>query len=130
MVYDDMFFNINHGYLEGLVRGFKGGILSQTDYSNLVQCETLEGAILYIVLLQLWIVNHHNLDLKLHLQSTDYGNFLANEPGPISVNVIEERLKEKLVLEFNHFRNHSLEPLSTFLDYITLDRTVEIIEMC
>ena len=36
------------------------GILSQNDYLNLVQCETLE-------------------DLKLHLQSTDYGNFLANE---------------------------------------------------
>ena len=36
------------------------GILSQNDYLNLVQCETLE-------------------DLKLHLQSTDYGNFLSNE---------------------------------------------------
>lgn len=36
-------FNIDHGYLEGLVRGFKGGILKQSDYLNLVQCETLEG---------------------------------------------------------------------------------------
>ena len=36
------------------------GVLSQNDYLNLVQCETLE-------------------DLKLHLQSTDYGNFLASE---------------------------------------------------
>ena len=69
-------FNIDNGYLEGLCRGFKNGlltkdfhihnkfldsgILSQNDYLNLVQCETLE-------------------DLKLHLQSTDYGNFLANE---------------------------------------------------
>ena len=82
-------FNIDNGYLEGLCRGFKNGIknhtflqkrpkncsdfklqvlswdfstgvLSQNDYLNLVQCETLE-------------------DLKLHLQSTDYGNFLASE---------------------------------------------------
>ena len=58
-------------------------------------------------------------DLKLHLQSTDYGNFLANEPGNITVQVIDERLKEKLVTEFTHLRNNSLEPLSTFLDYIT-----------
>lgn len=36
-------FNIDNGYLEGLVRGFKGGILKQTDYLNLIQCETLEG---------------------------------------------------------------------------------------
>ena len=81
-------FNIDNGYLEGLCRGFKNGkkrhtsavkrtkqcsncvkkcftlrfsgVLSQNDYLNLVQCETLE-------------------DLKLHLQSTDYGNFLASE---------------------------------------------------
>ena len=39
-------------------------------------------------------------DLKLHIQSTDYGNFLANEPGNITVQVIDERLKEKLVTEF------------------------------
>ena len=39
-------FNIDGGYLEGLCRGFKCGILKQADYLNLVQCETLEG--LYI----------------------------------------------------------------------------------
>lgn len=36
-------FNIDGGYLEGLCRGFKCGILRQSDYLNLVQCETLEG---------------------------------------------------------------------------------------
>ena len=36
-------FNIENGYLEGLCRGFKNGILKQGDYLNLVQCETLEG---------------------------------------------------------------------------------------
>lgn len=36
-------FNIDNGYLEGLCRGFKNGILKQHDYLNLVQCETLEG---------------------------------------------------------------------------------------
>jgi V-type H+-transporting ATPase subunit d len=66
----------------------------------LVQCETLE-------------------DLRLHLQSTDYGNFLANEASPLTVNVIDDRLREKLVQEYQHLRNVSYEPLSTFLDYIT-----------
>lgn len=39
----EFFFNIDHGYLEALIRGFKSGLLTSTDYANLVQCETLEG---------------------------------------------------------------------------------------
>lgn len=42
-MFGDILFNVNHGYLEGLVRGFKSGILRAQDYSNLVQCETLDG---------------------------------------------------------------------------------------
>jgi V-type H+-transporting ATPase subunit d len=97
---DDLLFNLDHGYAEGLCRGFKSGILKASEYHNLVQCETLE-------------------DLRLHLQSTDYGNFLANEASPLTVNVIDDRLREKLVQEFQHLRNVSYEPLSIFLDYIT-----------
>jgi V-type H+-transporting ATPase subunit d len=40
-------FNIDNGYLEGLCRGFKNGILRQGDYLNLVQCETLEGKVFF-----------------------------------------------------------------------------------
>ena len=72
----DVMFNIDNGYLEGLVRGFKSGILKSHDYVNLVQCETLD-------------------DLKLHLQTTDYGSFLANEPSPLSVSVIDDKIREK-----------------------------------
>ena len=59
------------------------------------------------------------LDLKLHLAGTDYGNFLANEPSPISVSTLDDKLREKTVTEFMHMRNHAVEPLSTFLDFIT-----------
>jgi len=96
----EVLFNINDGYLEGLVRGFKSGILRTQDYVNLVQCETLE-------------------DLKLHLQTTDYGNFLSNEPSPLSVSTIDDKIREKYVAEFIHLRNHSVGDLSKFLDYIT-----------
>ncbi|XP_014249761.1 V-type proton ATPase subunit d [Cimex lectularius] len=99
-------FNIDAGYLEGLCRGFKCGILRNSDYLNLVQCETLE-------------------DLKLHLQGTDYGNFLANEPSPLTVSVIDDKLREKLVIEFQHIRNHAVEPLSTFLDFITYSYMID-----
>ena len=41
-------FNVDHGYLEGLVRGFRSGILTRVDYLNLVQCETVDGELLFV----------------------------------------------------------------------------------
>lgn len=43
IAFDELLFNVDSGYLEGLVRGFRSGILTQSDYLNLAQCETLEG---------------------------------------------------------------------------------------
>ncbi|KAM3626074.1 uncharacterized protein V6R79_022124 [Siganus canaliculatus] len=106
MPFSELYFNADNGYLEGLVRGFKAGILSQADYLNLVQCETLE-------------------DLKLHLQSTDYGSFLANEASPLTVSVIDDKLKEKMVVEFRHMRNQSYEPLASFMDFITYSYMID-----
>ncbi|XP_012999611.1 V-type proton ATPase subunit d 2 isoform X2 [Cavia porcellus] len=102
----DLHFNVDHGYLEGLVRGCKASLLTPQDYVNLVQCETLE-------------------DLKIHLQTTDYGNFLANETNPLTVSKIDTEMRKKLCREFDYFRNHSLEPLSTFLSYMTCSYMID-----
>lgn len=99
-------FNVESGYLEGIVRGFKQGILTHTQYANLAQCETLEGPT-------------SNPDFKLQLAATDYGNFLQNEPSPIATSTIQEKARDKLVAEFAYLRAHALEPLATFLDYLT-----------
>merc|ERR1712087_233299 len=63
-----LFNNIDDGYLEGLLRGYRAGILTDSDYVNLRQCESID-------------------DMKMHLASTDYGNFLQNEPSPISASL-------------------------------------------
>jgi V-type H+-transporting ATPase subunit d len=99
-------FNINDGYLEALVRGYRSGILQGQDYNNLTQCETLE-------------------DMKLHLGSTDYGDFLAQEPSPLHTTTIAEKCTLKLVKEFNHLRAQAVEPLATFLDYITYQYMID-----
>lgn len=57
-------------------------------------------------------------DLKLHLAGSDYGNFLANEASPLAVATIDDKLRERLVIEFRHLRNQALKPLSDFMDYI------------
>lgn len=67
---------------------------------------------------QTFVFSPHS-DLKLHLQSTDYGSFLANEASPLTVSVIDDKLKEKMVVEFRHMRNQSYEPLASFMDFIT-----------
>jgi hypothetical protein len=34
---------VNNGFLEGIVRGVKNSLLTQSQYHNLTQCENLEG---------------------------------------------------------------------------------------
>jgi hypothetical protein len=36
-------FNMQHGFPEAIVRGFRSGLLKDSDYHHLSQCETLEG---------------------------------------------------------------------------------------
>ncbi|TRM61068.1 V0 complex, c/d subunit of ATPase [Schizophyllum amplum] len=95
-----LFFNVDNGFLEGIVRGFKAGILTQSHYANLTQCDTLE-------------------DFRTQLSATDYGNFLANEPLPLSTSTIADKATQILVDQFNYLRSNAVEPLAKFLDYIT-----------
>ena len=70
-------FNIQNGFVEALVRGYRSGFLLDGDYHRIVQCETLEGEECASAFVQsphpCWI------DIKLNLQETDYGQFLGNE---------------------------------------------------
>ncbi|OZJ04254.1 V-type proton ATPase subunit d [Bifiguratus adelaidae] len=101
-----LFFNENDGYLDGILRGFKSGILSSATYLNMTQCETLE-------------------DLRLQLGSTDYGSLLQNEPSPISTSTIADRCTQKLVEEFQYIKAHAVQPLDKFLDYITYSYMID-----
>ena len=58
-------------------------------------------------------------DFRTQLSSTDYGNFLANEPMPISTSTISEKATQVLVEQFNFLRSNAVEPLSKFLEYMT-----------
>ncbi|KAI9592360.1 V0 complex, c/d subunit of ATPase [Syncephalis fuscata] len=95
-----LMFNVDDGYLEGIVRGYRSGLLSSTNYLNLTQCESLD-------------------DLKLQLSATDYGNLLQNEPSPLATSTIAEKCTEQLVEEFQYMRQSAVAPLSKFLDFMT-----------
>lgn len=36
-------FNLEHGYLDGIVRGYRSMLITSVQYSSFIQCETLEG---------------------------------------------------------------------------------------
>jgi hypothetical protein len=40
---EGLFFNVNGGYLEGIVRGYRNALLTGQNYNNLTQCETIDG---------------------------------------------------------------------------------------
>ncbi|KAF5360971.1 hypothetical protein D9756_005019 [Leucocoprinus leucothites] len=101
-----LFFNVDTGFLEGIVRGYKSGILTQNQYANLTQCETLE-------------------DFRTQLSATDYGNFLANEPLPLSTSTISDKATQVVVDHFNYIRTNAVQPLSKFLDYITYSYMID-----
>ncbi|EDR13773.1 uncharacterized protein LACBIDRAFT_309140 [Laccaria bicolor S238N-H82] len=103
---ESLFFNVDSGFLEGVIRGYKAGILTQNQYANLTQCESLE-------------------DFRTQLSATDYGNFLANEPLPISTSTIADKATQVLVDQFNYIRNNAVQPLSKFLEYITYSYMID-----
>jgi hypothetical protein len=39
-------FNMQHGFVEALVRGYRSGFLTDTDYHHMTQCDNLEVFIL------------------------------------------------------------------------------------
>ncbi|GAU26000.1 hypothetical protein TSUD_166820 [Trifolium subterraneum] len=99
--FEALSFNIHGGYLEAIVRGHRSGLLTTADYNNLCQCETLD-------------------DIKMHLSATEYGPYLQNEPSPLHTTTIVEKCTLKLVDDYKHMLCQATEPLSTFLEYITI----------
>jgi hypothetical protein len=112
---------VNNGFLEGIIRGYKAGILTQSHYASLTQCESLEGIRFTPSPSRQAFGKAHltHPDLKTQLSATDYGNFLANEPSPLSTATISDRATQILVDQFNFARSNAVEPLGKFLDYIT-----------
>ena len=100
-------------------------MLTQAQYASLTQSETLEGSPRFLLQIATILFNNPTkcssfvTDLRTQLASTDYGNFLANEPSPISTATIADKALKILVDQFNYLRSNAIAPLDKFLDYIT-----------
>eukprot|EP00823_Brevimastigomonas_motovehiculus_P003259 TRINITY_DN196_c0_g1_i2.p1 TRINITY_DN196_c0_g1~~TRINITY_DN196_c0_g1_i2.p1 ORF type:complete len:432 (+),score=107.99 TRINITY_DN196_c0_g1_i2:81-1376(+) len=133
-------FNMEHGYLEAIVRGMRSGFLRDYEYKQLSNCDTLE-------------------DLKLALTDTDYVNAMqesfkstssssssssansssnsssissssvlsSSSRSTISPHYIHERCTEKFIADFSYLRSQAVGHLSTFLEYITHSYMIDAI---
>ncbi|KAJ2934595.1 hypothetical protein H1R20_g2491, partial [Candolleomyces eurysporus] len=62
---------------------------------------------------------------RTQLSASDYGNFLANEPLPLSTSTIQDKATQLLVDQFNYLRSNSVQPLTKFLEYITYSYMID-----
>lgn len=105
-------FNVDDGFLEAMVRGFRGRIVTADKYSSLIQSETLE-------------------DLKMALSDTnerdgcDYAEVLEGLSADLAPRELERALKKSLIEEFNFVRAQATYPLNKFMDYITYAFMIE-----
>jgi V-type H+-transporting ATPase subunit d len=94
-----MYFNMDFGYLEAVLRGFRSGFLHDYEYRQLCQCDTLE-------------------DFKLVLGDTDMCNVLQSSQR-LTPDIIRARVRDKWVGEFQYIRRQGTGQLATFCDILT-----------
>lgn len=97
---EGLFFNIDNGYLEALVRGHKNSLLTASQYTNLTQCDTLD-------------------DIKLQLSATEYSDVLSDINETLTTSVIEKKLNKKLVEDFNYLKSQSSGTMAKFIEFMT-----------
>ncbi|KKY22867.1 putative vacuolar atp synthase subunit d [Phaeomoniella chlamydospora] len=96
---EGLFFNVNSGYLEGIIRGYRNALLTSQNYGNLTQCESID-------------------DVKLQLGPA-YGDFLASLPPKPSTSALAQKATDKLVSDFKYIRAQATGSLAKFMDYLT-----------
>ncbi|KAG5300673.1 vacuolar ATP synthase subunit D [Histoplasma ohiense] len=96
---EGLFFNVNGGYIEGLVRGYRNSLLTSQHYGNLTQCDTID-------------------DVKIQLGPA-YGDFLAALPPNPSTSALAGKTTEKLVAEFRYIQAQATGSIARFMEYLT-----------
>jgi V-type H+-transporting ATPase subunit d len=130
--------NMENGFVDGLIRGWRSTFLTDLEYSNLKEGGRRSGSD--------GKSKEDFEDLRLTLQETDYGNFLAAEvmhlslhgpepvPGILLVVIVQPMLDPKLigaratakwVKEFKYFRATATGQLAQFMDFITYEYMID-----
>jgi len=101
-------FNVEYGYLEAIVRGFRSGFLTDNEYRQLGQCDSLE-------------------DFKLCFNDTDYVGVLetVDKETRLTTDAIAALCYDKFIGEFKFLRNQASGSLATFLNFIQYEYMIK-----
>ena len=91
--------NINDGYVEGLLRSLRKGILDENVYNNLKTATNIN-------------------DFKQLIEETDYGTDIfaqASEASDFEVTALRKAMRERLMSEFDFLKAQAVYPLNHFL---------------
>ncbi|KAI9808338.1 MAG: H(+)-transporting V0 sector ATPase subunit d [Phylliscum demangeonii] len=102
---EGLFYNVQNGYIEGVVRGYRNSLLSGQNYGTLIQCETID-------------------DLKLQL-TPSYGEFFASLPPNPSTSALAHKATDKMVSEFRYLRANAVGSLAKFMEYLTFGYMID-----
>lgn len=83
----------------------RSSFLGDSDYHHLTQCESLD-------------------DVRLNLTESDYSDVLQ-DTNTLTPSGLQSAAVEKLVTEFQYLRSQAVEPMGTFLDFITYEYMIE-----
>ena len=112
-------FNLEDGFVDGLVRGWRSTFLTDAEYTNLREGGSRRGGGAG------GAAGREDFeDMRLALQESDYGLFLAGEPA-LDPKIIGRRATAKWVREFKYFRATATGPLARFLDYVAYEYMIE-----
>ncbi|KAJ5386506.1 ATPase V0/A0 complex subunit C/D [Penicillium cosmopolitanum] len=101
---EGLFFNVNGGYVEGIVRGYRNSLLTGQNYSNLTQCESIDAGPF------LWRLPGHS------------------PPNP-STSALAGKMTDKLVSEFRYLIAQSTGSTAKFLEYLTYGYMIDNIAL-
>jgi len=104
-----MTFNIEHGFIEGILRGTRAAFLTEFEYGQLCLCESLD-------------------DVKLTLGDTDYKSALTGIQGTLTQENIFAKCQEKNIAEFTWMKKQAVGALTTFMEFITYEYMIRSIQ--
>lgn len=103
---DTLHYNMRFGYIDSVVRAHFTDFLTENDYMQLKQSETLE-------------------DLRLHLGNAGFQDFLQNDAGAATPNIIYERCMERMVQRFSDVEVCAQDELKAFFQYIRVPYMID-----
>jgi len=105
-----MSFNMEHGFIEAILRGTRAGFLTEFEYNQLCLCESMD-------------------DVKLSLGDTDYKSSLTVlKAGELTTEKILDLCRKKNFAEFEWMRRQAVGNLTTFIDFIIYEYLIQNIQ--